>query len=237
MSRSNKKDYEVGYKKPPAKTRYIKGRTGNPNGRPKKIDPKLDVGELLQSLDNEEIVVVIDGRRKRMRRAEYDFREMFAKAIKGDLKAVRMIAKMVGNYLGPEPTGDSETEFVVAPDDAPSELNADQRSQISTGTLDFSNTRRSKEGRAGKSNGRRNKKILSIHCLFQKVAKEKTAIEIEGVQVRVSNMEACLRRLRLLASTNDSAQKLLNQLRKQFPGAPASGDTITFVISEDDSRL
>jgi hypothetical protein len=53
----------------------------------------------------------------------------------------------------------------------------------------------------------------------------------------VSNMEACLRRLRLLASTNDSAQKLLNQLRKQFPGAPASGDTITFVISEDDSRL
>jgi Family of unknown function (DUF5681) len=66
MSRSNKKDYEVGYKKPPAKTRYIKGRTGNPNGRPKKIDPKLDVGELLQSLDNEEIVVVIDGKRKRM---------------------------------------------------------------------------------------------------------------------------------------------------------------------------
>lgn len=236
MSRSNKKDYEVGYKKPPAKTRYTKGRTGNPNGRPKKIDPKLDVGELLQSLDNEEIVVVIDGKRKRMRRAEYDFREMFAKAIKGDLKAVRMIAKMVGNYLGPEPTGDSETEFVVAPDDAPSELNADQRSP-STGTLDFSKTRRSKEGRAGKLNGRRNKKILSIHYLFQKVAKEKTAIEIEGVQVRVPNMEAYLRRLRLLASTNDSAQQLLNRLRKQFPGAPASGDTITFFISEDDSKL
>jgi hypothetical protein len=238
MRISNKKDYEVGYKKPPAKTRYIKGRTGNPNGRPKKIDPKLDVGELLQSLDNEEIVVVIDGKRKRMRRAEYDFREMFAKAIKGDPKAVRrVIANMAGNYLGPESTGDPETKFVIVPNDPPSELNADQRSPISTGTLDFSNTRRSKEGRAKKLNGRRKKKILSIHYLFQKVAKEKTAIEIEGVQVRVSNLEACLRRLRFLASTNDSAQKLLNQLRKQFPGAPASGDTITFFISEDDSRL
>lgn len=28
-------DYEVGYGKPPAETRFKKGQSGNPNGRPK----------------------------------------------------------------------------------------------------------------------------------------------------------------------------------------------------------
>jgi hypothetical protein len=28
-------DYEVGYKRPPRNTRFCKGQTGNPHGRPK----------------------------------------------------------------------------------------------------------------------------------------------------------------------------------------------------------
>jgi len=29
------KDYEVGYGKPPTETRFVKGKSGNPSGRPK----------------------------------------------------------------------------------------------------------------------------------------------------------------------------------------------------------
>ena len=29
-------DYEVGYKQPPKSTRFVKGRSGNPKGRPPK---------------------------------------------------------------------------------------------------------------------------------------------------------------------------------------------------------
>jgi hypothetical protein len=35
---SNKKDYKVGYKKPPAETQWKKGQSGNPGGRPPKSE-------------------------------------------------------------------------------------------------------------------------------------------------------------------------------------------------------
>jgi Family of unknown function (DUF5681) len=40
MSRNKTKtEYEVGYGKPPAQTRFTKGRSGNPGGRPRGITP------------------------------------------------------------------------------------------------------------------------------------------------------------------------------------------------------
>jgi hypothetical protein len=36
---------------------------------------------------------------------------------------------------------------------------------------------------------------------------------------------------------NSSAARLLDQLRRQFPGNLLPGDPITFLISEDDAKL
>jgi hypothetical protein len=94
-----------------------------------------------------------------------------------------------------------------------------------------------KKGRSGNPNGRPKKRIVSVNYLFQMVAKEEIPIEVQGVQVMMTRMEAYLRQLQLLAFTNGSAARLLNQLRKQFPGDPASGDPITFIISESDAKL
>jgi uncharacterized protein DUF5681 len=55
-------DYEVGYGKPPVATRFKKGQCGNPGGKPKKVAPALDPGKILQLIDNEEIIVHIDGK-------------------------------------------------------------------------------------------------------------------------------------------------------------------------------
>jgi Family of unknown function (DUF5681) len=117
MKSKPKKEYEVGYGKPPLATRYKKGQSGNPNGRPpKKIAQELDPGKILQSIDNEAIVVEINGKRKRMPKGEIYFRQLFTKAIKGDLTAARLIAKMATKYFGPEAEGPSETEFVIVRD-------------------------------------------------------------------------------------------------------------------------
>jgi hypothetical protein len=109
-------DYEVGYGKPPVATRYKKGQSGNPGGKPKKIAPALNPGKILQSIDNEEITVKIEGKGKRMLKAEIYFRQLFTKAIKGDLTDARTIAKMAVKYFGPEAEGPSETRFIIVPD-------------------------------------------------------------------------------------------------------------------------
>jgi hypothetical protein len=117
MGNNEENDYEVGYRKPPVETRFKKGQSGNPSGRPKKIAQELDPGKVLQSIDNEEIDVKIDGKRKRMPKAEIQFRQLFTKAIRGDLTAARLISSMAKKYFGPEAEGPSETEFIIVPDE------------------------------------------------------------------------------------------------------------------------
>ncbi|MBR0797632.1 hypothetical protein JQ615_19795 [Bradyrhizobium jicamae] len=114
--RSNERKYEVGYRKPPVTTRFKKGQSGNPSGRSKKVAQDLQPGKILQSIDNEEILVNVDGKRKRMLKAEIYFRQQFTKAIRGDLTAARLVAKMAEKYFGPEAEGPGETRFIVVPD-------------------------------------------------------------------------------------------------------------------------
>jgi hypothetical protein len=110
-------DYEVGRGKPPAEFYFKKGQSGNPGGRPKREPSKLDPGKILQSIDNEELVVDIDGKSKRMLKADIYFRQIFNKAIKGSLPDARLIAKMAATYFSPEKAeGPAETRFIVKPD-------------------------------------------------------------------------------------------------------------------------
>ncbi|PAY05947.1 hypothetical protein CK489_23690 [Bradyrhizobium sp. UFLA03-84] len=105
----------VGYRRPPVGTRFKKGRSGNPRGRPKKNRQEFQPGKILQSIDSEELVVNINGKPIRMSKAEIQFRQMFTKAIKGDMNAARIIAKLAKQYFGPEAEGPPEIEFIVAP--------------------------------------------------------------------------------------------------------------------------
>jgi hypothetical protein len=101
MSNNKKGDYEIGYGKPPVATRFQKGVSGNRSGKRKKVPQLVDPGLILESIDNEEIVVMDNGKRKPMAKAEIRFRQLFAKAIKGDLGAARLIFKMAKEYLAP----------------------------------------------------------------------------------------------------------------------------------------
>ena len=112
MSNNEEKDYEVGYRKPPVETRFQKGRSGNSSGRPKKLPELVHPGVILQSIDNEEIAVMDKGRRRRMPKAEIQFRQLFAKAIKGDLATARLLMDMATKYFAPEEREAHETEIV-----------------------------------------------------------------------------------------------------------------------------
>jgi hypothetical protein len=87
--------------RPPVK----KARSGNSSGRSKRAARLLDPASILEELDNEEIVVVENGKRKRMTKAEVEIRQLFAKAIKGDLKSARHILNLATE-------GDRDYDFI-----------------------------------------------------------------------------------------------------------------------------
>jgi hypothetical protein len=58
-----KNDYEVGYGKPPAHTRFRKGQSGNPSGKPKRV---LSEDEILLRELASKVPVTEGGKQRRM---------------------------------------------------------------------------------------------------------------------------------------------------------------------------
>jgi hypothetical protein len=87
---SNKKKppggYDVGYRKPPKATQFKKGRSGNPKGRPK---GSKNFGTQVASTFARKISVHEKGRERRITMAEAILLKLSARAIAGDMAAVR----------------------------------------------------------------------------------------------------------------------------------------------------
>lgn len=83
-----KKDYEVGYRKPPKNTQFRKGQSGNPSGRPKKV---LTHEEIVARELDKKIAIVEDGKKKRVSKREVIFKKQVNLAMQGDHKATRFV--------------------------------------------------------------------------------------------------------------------------------------------------
>lgn len=86
----NHANYDVGYGKPPEKTRFQKGESGNPNGRPKKTPKVRETdSELIRRILDEELST---GSGKKVTVREAAFRKAIAKIVeKGDFKSLLKI--------------------------------------------------------------------------------------------------------------------------------------------------
>ena len=78
--------FEVGYGKPPKQTRFVKGRSGNPRGRPKGAK---NLATIFVEVCQERITVHSKDRPVRMTKLEAIMRQLLNKAASGDLKAIR----------------------------------------------------------------------------------------------------------------------------------------------------
>ena len=106
---ANDKDYEVGYRKPPKTTRFSKGRSGNPKGRPK--DSKNLVTMIDQELDKQ-VVVQENGKQLRLNKREALVKRFVNNALNGDAKAMSALISMdqVRREAEPEVTELDETD-------------------------------------------------------------------------------------------------------------------------------
>src|SRR5436309_11754158 len=85
-------DYVVGYGRPPLHTRFQKGKSGNPKGRPR---GKKNMSTLLSTALNASIVVVANGRRKRITKREAIVTQLVNKSAAADLKATHIVLAML----------------------------------------------------------------------------------------------------------------------------------------------
>ena len=92
MPRDKKRDYEVGYGKPPRETRFQKGQSGNPRGRPcgaKNL--KTRVREALK----EPVLVTENGRRRKVTKGEAIITQLVNRAANADLRAVKILLDLL----------------------------------------------------------------------------------------------------------------------------------------------
>lgn len=80
------KDYEVGYGKPPKSTQFKKGRSGNPNGRPKGAKNQATI---MHEIRNEKVTYKEGNRTETVTKEQLIYRQMVNKAIAGDTQARR----------------------------------------------------------------------------------------------------------------------------------------------------
>jgi len=96
-------DYEVGYGRPPKHSRFQKGRSGNPKGRPKGASGIMATmkRELARS------ITVQEGDRKvRMTMEEALTKRILQLGSKGNIQALKMVVEMEAAY-GQRPAHDS----------------------------------------------------------------------------------------------------------------------------------
>jgi Family of unknown function (DUF5681) len=102
----------VGYKRPPAKSQFKPGTSGNPRGRPKR---KVDMSAVLNKAFNDKIVVT--GLGKTLTGMEAFVQSIVDRALQGDSKAIpgllRLFAK--AKLFKPVPDPTRLTGVVVMP--------------------------------------------------------------------------------------------------------------------------
>lgn len=96
---TSRKDYQVGYGKPPKHTRFMKGSSGNPKGRPKGTK---NLATDLQEELSEKLTLREGDRVAKVTKQRALLKALVAKALKGDSKAAAVILKLVTELLGDE---------------------------------------------------------------------------------------------------------------------------------------
>jgi hypothetical protein len=107
MPRGNERDYEVGYGKPPRHTRFRKGQSGNPRGRPKEAK---NLATLLKEALNERVIVAENGGRRKITMREAIIRQLVKRSATADLRATKILLDLVRDIEGHSEEGQRDTD-------------------------------------------------------------------------------------------------------------------------------
>jgi hypothetical protein len=105
-------DYEVGYGKPPRHTRFAKGQSGNPRGRP---CGAKNFTTLLEEALNEPVTVTENGGRRKVSKRQAIITHLVNRSATADFRALKLLFDIVRDIeRQTEPASPETAEFSEA---------------------------------------------------------------------------------------------------------------------------
>jgi hypothetical protein len=122
MPSENKGDYEVGYGKPPRDTRFPKGQSGNPRGRP---SGAKNLKTLLSEALNEPVIVTENGGRRKVTKRQAIITQLVNRSATADFRAIKILLDMLREIENQtEPAAPETSAFSEADEEVLDQLRA-----------------------------------------------------------------------------------------------------------------
>jgi hypothetical protein len=107
------KEYEVGYRRPPAAGQFKKGQSGNPKGRPK---GSLSLGQELKKALLEKTSIKTDGGTMEISVLNAMIKKCLSEMCKGNMKAAEILSDLL-KFAATMPAGNDNQEEASADQD------------------------------------------------------------------------------------------------------------------------
>ena len=114
MPRENHGDYEIGYGKPPRQTRFAKGQSGNPRGRP---PGAKNLTTLLNEALDERVLVTENGGRRKVSKRQAIVTQLVNRAATADFRAIKMLLDFARDIEGQSEPASAETSRFTEADE------------------------------------------------------------------------------------------------------------------------
>jgi hypothetical protein len=122
MLRDKEANYEVGYGKPPCHTRFVKGQSGNPRGRP---PGTKNLKTLLSEALNEMVIVTENGGRRKVTKRQAIITQLVNRSAIADFRAIKILLDLVRDIEGQtEPASPETSAFSEADEKVIEQLRA-----------------------------------------------------------------------------------------------------------------
>ena len=122
MPPETRRDYEVGYGKPPRHTRFKKGQSGNPRGRPRGAK---NLPTLLSEALNERVIVTENGGQRSITKRQAIITQLVNRSATADLRAIKILLDIVQEIeRQTEPVSAETSSFTLADEKVIEQLRA-----------------------------------------------------------------------------------------------------------------